>query len=266
MIRKFLWKLWLRLNLMTLEVDDDYYAEVSTAGHTLRNEDIARRIVDEGSEIKYNTLFSIINQVDLIKREALLSGTSVQDGIAHFMPRVTGNWPGGIQHFDPANHRITLSITPVAELSKALAEEVEIEVLGIRDSGAYIGLVTDLSTGLADGTIVRGTNFAIEGIKVKIEPDDGKDETLGIFLIPEKTTDPTVHITSRLVENRAAKVVALLPAGMKEGKYNLRIVTRYSNGKTLLKEARTLDYPKPLNVVADSLIRTQVKNTQPETE
>ena len=30
----------------------------------LRNEDIAKRIVSEGSEIKYDTLLSIINQHD----------------------------------------------------------------------------------------------------------------------------------------------------------------------------------------------------------
>ena len=64
------WKVWLRLNLLTKDVDNDYTAEVSTMKNSLRNEDIAQRIVDEGSEIKYDTLLSIINQHDRIIREA----------------------------------------------------------------------------------------------------------------------------------------------------------------------------------------------------
>lgn len=39
------WKVWLKLNLLTKDVDNDYMAEVSTVGKTTRNEDIARRIV-----------------------------------------------------------------------------------------------------------------------------------------------------------------------------------------------------------------------------
>lgn len=68
------WKVWLRENLMTKDVDNDYYAEVSTEKNTLRNEDIARKIVEEGSEIKYDTLLSVINQHDRIIRTALQQG------------------------------------------------------------------------------------------------------------------------------------------------------------------------------------------------
>ena len=71
------WKVWLRLNLLTKDVDNDYTAEVSTMKNSLRNEDIAQRIVDEGSEIKYDTLLSIINQHDRIIREAVADGYSV---------------------------------------------------------------------------------------------------------------------------------------------------------------------------------------------
>ena len=105
MAKKFLWKLWLRLNLMTKDVDNDYYAEVSTAGHTMRNEDLAQRIIDEGSEIKFDTLVAIFNHGDRLKREALLAGTSVLDGIAHFTPRVTGNWVGATHRFDTSARR-----------------------------------------------------------------------------------------------------------------------------------------------------------------
>ena len=53
----------MNLNLLTQDIENDYTTEVSTVGKTSRNEDIAKRIVEEGSEIKYDTLLSIINQM-----------------------------------------------------------------------------------------------------------------------------------------------------------------------------------------------------------
>lgn len=41
------WKVWLKPNLLTKDVDNDYIAEVSTSKQTLRNEDIAQRIVTQ---------------------------------------------------------------------------------------------------------------------------------------------------------------------------------------------------------------------------
>lgn len=68
------WKVWLRLNLLTADVDNDYIAEVSTTKTTLHYEELARRIVAEGSEIKYDTLLSILSQRDRIVRQALQEG------------------------------------------------------------------------------------------------------------------------------------------------------------------------------------------------
>lgn len=43
------WKVWLKPNLLTKDVDNDFIAEVSTSKQTLRNEDIAERIVTQFS-------------------------------------------------------------------------------------------------------------------------------------------------------------------------------------------------------------------------
>jgi hypothetical protein len=77
-IFRFFWKVWLRLNLLTKDVDNDYIAEVSTAGKTsLRSTDIARRIKDAGSELKYEIILSVLDQGDRIIREQVQAGYSV---------------------------------------------------------------------------------------------------------------------------------------------------------------------------------------------
>jgi hypothetical protein len=239
---KFLWKVWLRLNLLTKDVDNDYTAEVSTIGNTKRNEDIARTIIEEGSEIKYDTLLSVLNQRDRIERQMVQQGSSVQTGNVRLSPRVSGSWLGSSAKFDPNVHKKTLDATITAEMREAL-EEVGIEILGVKDSGAYIGLVTDTFTGLTDGTITANEDIMIEGDKLKIMPEN--DTKVGIFFIDKDGKETPV--TRRLTQNDPKKIIARVPA-LPTGDYILRVVTRFSSSSSLVNEPRAIEYTKMLIV------------------
>ncbi|MDL2314937.1 DUF4469 domain-containing protein [Bacteroidales bacterium OttesenSCG-928-C19] len=239
---KFFWKVWLRLNLLTTEVDNDYTAEVSTIGNTKRNEDIAKEIGNEGSEIKYDTIVSILNQRDRIERQMVQQGSSVQTGNVKLSPRVSGTWLGSSAKFDPAVHKITLDATITTEMRNALAE-VGVEVLGVKDSGAYIGLVTDTLTGQTDGFITPNDDILIEGEKLKIVPED--DDQVGIFFVDDNGN--STQVTRRITQNDPKKLLARVP-DLPNGEYTLQVITRYSTGPTLLNEARVIEYPKKLTV------------------
>lgn len=239
-MKRFFWKVWLKLNLLTKEVDNDYIAEVSAVGRTLHNADIARIIEESGSELQYETLLDILNRADRIRREKLQEGYNVQTGVCHHAPRVLGNWRAG-STYDPQTHRITLDNTLTAEMREAL-EEVGVEVLCIRDSGAYIGLVTDITTGATDGTLTPGGQIVIKGEKIKVEPDTD-DPAIGVFLT-DGATD--WHITP-LAVNHPREIITVIPA-VAAGDYTLYISTRYAGGKTLLKEPRRITYGTTLRV------------------
>lgn len=241
-IIKFFWKVWLRLNLLTKDVDNDYTAEVSTVGNTKRNEDIARTIIEEGSEIKYDTLVNILNQRDRIERSMVQQGNSVQTGNVKLTPRVSGPWVGANAKFDSAIHKITLDATLTNEMREALTE-VGVEVLGVKDSGAYIGLVTDAATGLAGGTITAGDDIIIEGDKIRVAPDG--EAGLGVFFVD--SAGAAVPVTRRFTQNDPKKVIARVPA-LPAGEYTLQIVTRFSTNSVLLNDARTIEYNKKLVV------------------
>ena len=238
------WKVWLKPNLLTKDVDNDYIAEVSTSKETLRNEDIARRIVNEGSEIKYDTLLSIINQHDRIIREAVCDGYSVLTGVAQFSPRVTGTWIGRSANFDPSVQKLTLDMVLSKEMREALSE-VGVEVLGVKEGGgAAIGLVTDTLTEATDGTITPGEDILIEGTKIKVV---GDEELCGIYFIPRDAPEETIYkVERRLTQNDPSRIIARVPATMAPGAYTLRIVTQFSTATTTLKEPRTLEYETPL--------------------
>ena len=241
-MKRFFWKIWLKLNLLTPDVDNDYTAEVSTVGNTKRNEDIANAIIEDGSEIKYDTLFDILNRRDRIERRMLQEGNSVQTGNVRLAPRVSGSWIGSSANFDPTVHKLTFDATITNGLREALTE-VGVEVLGIKDSGAFIGLVTDTATGSTNGNITPNDDIMIEGGKLRIAPDGDPD--LGIFFI--NSAGVASHVTRRLTQNDPKKVITRVPA-LPAGEYTLRIVTKFSNSTQLLKEARTIEYERKLIV------------------
>ncbi len=241
------WKVWLTPNLLTKDVDNDYIAEVSTSKQTLRNEDIAQRIVDEGSEIKYDTLLSIINQHDRIIREAVCDGYSVLTGVGQYSPRVTGNWIGKSANFDPSVNKLTLDMTLSKDMRDALAT-VGVEVLGVKEGGgASIGLVTNTLDGNTDGYITPGDDILIEGAKIKVA---GDEELCGVYFVLRDAAEETIHkVERRLTQNNPSRIIARVPATLEPGSYTLRIVTQYTNsGSTLLKEPRTIEYELPLVV------------------
>ena len=155
---------------------------------------------------------------------------------------MSGTWIGENAKYDASVHKITLDSTITVEMRTAL-EEVGIEILGTKNSGAYIGLVTDTFTGLNDGTITANDDILIEGDKIRIAPEGEAD--LGIFFIDASGTGTAV--TRRLTQNDPKKLLARVP-DLPAGEYTLRIVTRYSSSTVLLNEARVIDYSKKLIV------------------
>jgi hypothetical protein len=246
MARRFTWKVWLLPNLMTKDVPNDNIADVSTAGHTKHNEDIARQIVEERSELRYETILGVLSERDAIERKYLLKGFSVQTGNVHLSPRVRGNWVGADPLFDHHAHKITMDATPTADMRKALEEEVGVEVLGKKaDGGARIGLVTDTTTGKTDGTVTPGGSITIDGVKIKVAP--AGEAGTGVFFVAadgtetQDNTPPVVNEPKRIICR-----VPALPAGM----YTLQIRTRYTHGgNEQLKQTRTINYEIPLTVL-----------------
>ena len=158
---KHTWKAFLQHNHLT-ESEKDLRASVSTLGkRALRNADIARLIKQEGSEFQTETLLKILNVSDRIIREQIQRGHSVLTGAAQFTPRIQGTWIGASAKFNPAVHRIGLHIIPSAEM-RAAFREIGVDVLGMKPGGAFIGLVTDTTTGLADGTMTSGDDIRIK--------------------------------------------------------------------------------------------------------
>ncbi|MDR1646230.1 MAG: DUF4469 domain-containing protein [Tannerellaceae bacterium] len=240
MIKRFFWKVWLRVNPLASSDDKSYVAEVSTEGRTLHNSDIARMIVDAGSEIKYETLLAVINETDLLRSEKLCEGYCIQTLICRLAPQVLGAWPHATTTYDPEAHKVTLGVRLTAQMRDRL-RNVRVEVLGLRPGDAFIGRVTDVSTGLIDGTISPEGSLIIEGRRIKVTPSG--EAGLGVFL----TDGLTVYPLPASAINYPKKIVTVLPS-LPPGSYSLYILTRFVDALTLLNEPRRIDYNGTLTV------------------
>ncbi|MDR2536872.1 MAG: DUF4469 domain-containing protein [Treponema sp.] len=247
MAKKSSWKVWLKRNHLTRDVENDFIAEVSTIGETLRNDDIAARIVAGRSELRLETIMSILTARDEIVRDAIVKGTAVQDGCVRIAPRINGNWIGVSHAFDPQAHKIGIDVAPSTELRAAL-ETVGVEVLGEKDSGAFIGLVTDVTTGKTDGAITPDEDIIVIGDKLKIQPEGEAD--VGVFFVDANGLE--TRVTRKLTENLPKKLVFRIPL-LPAGSYSLKVVTRFSKSNVLLQEPRTITYEFPLTVQTPSV-------------
>jgi hypothetical protein len=91
--------------------------------------------------------------------------------------------------------------SPAPEL-RAVLETVGVDVLGEKDSGALIGLVTDVTTGKTDGTITPGEDIVVTGDKLKVAPED--DNTLGVFFVNAAGAETRVTRNSRKTSPNAS--------------------------------------------------------------
>jgi hypothetical protein len=97
---------------------------------------------------------------------------------------------------------------------------------------------------LTVGTVTPDGDLVIEGEKIKIAPVN--EEGLGLFFVASDESETPV--THPLTQNDPKKIVCRVPAALPADTYTLKIVTRYSNGTTMLKEPRTIVYGQALTV------------------
>ena len=238
---KFKWQFFLRDNPLTKDDTKDCIAEVNIQD-SVRNEDIAQLVIDEGSEIKKDTLIYVFNQRDRLVFDSLKSGKSVINHYYQLLPRILGVFASKSALFDTKLHKLVIEMILTSFGRKEL-ESVTVESLGPKQQVAYIGLVADTLTDKTDGSITPNDDIRVTGNLIKVSGDNPE---VGVYFVPEDGKDP-IKITRKLTTNDPSQLLVRVPA-LEDGKYTLRIVTQYSQSNTTLKEPRTLEYSTALVV------------------
>lgn len=225
------------------EVLGDYSARIRNTG-TVRNPQIADRILARGSEFRKDTIINILNMGDEEKVKAVAEGKSVVDGTGQLLMQLKGAFDADNAPFDSTKHSLVVAYIPGKNMRAAL-KNVLIETRKAT-TGPSIGKITDPTTGKVNETITPSLPLIIDGANIKIAGTGEKAASLGVFFVSEDETATTPAIL--IVHNNPSQLTVVAPA-LGEGQYFVELRTQYSSGSgTLVKEPRTSRYPLLLTV------------------
>jgi hypothetical protein len=215
---------------------NDYTARVQLNG-TLYNSDVARRITAQRSELRHETIVSILQMADEIKRSAIASGFSVIDGVAQMRPSVPGRFEGAAAAFNPAVHSKSVIMMPSPEMNRAM-QASKVVILGAATTGPVINRVEDVFSGTENRLITPGRNLRIYGQRLRIAGNDSG--VVGVWFVCADESSKRIRIDDRdLVDNEPSRLTLVVPA-LEPGGYFVEIVTQSStNTKQMIREPRT---------------------------
>jgi hypothetical protein len=172
---------FIKLNLrpwrLSTTSENEYVAEVIYSGKTMDNKEVAAEVARRIGVVSEDVVLSVLNCRDEVALEAIVSGKPVQDGIGRQAIKVTGPWIGDMREFNRDIHKVTVGLT-LTDRAREEVGKVGFGVLGDTPAPAYIGRVTDVTTGRTDNYITIGGDIIIEGKRIKLAPLRARSESL----------------------------------------------------------------------------------------
>jgi hypothetical protein len=203
-----------------------------------------------GANIDIEDIIHFYNQIIEEIEYQLCDGYAVDMGPVAVYPRVGGTW----KHVNEAGQHED-DIGFVAHIRNQLARlknDITLICDGMAANPAYIDEVLDVFTGNINETLTINRNLVITGQNIQVSGELTED--CGLFLVytsPTSGLEMPLVIQGPFVQNSRNKIVALVPEGVTPGmELAVRIVTKYSNGSTILKEPRIIDFKTKLTVLA----------------
>jgi hypothetical protein len=183
-----------------------------------------------------------------IDEEEMLEGYLVQTPNFNICQSVTGIFDPNRPEFNREVNKLGFSVTMNKSLLNKL-KNVNVEIIGTHDTTilSHISGIKDPSTRKEDDTFTVGKTLFIYGQRIRIlgEPQvnpDAIEAGIGVFFVPP--TGATVQVPALgIYQNDPSFVQVEVPSTLaKNTLFTLRIVTRYTDGGSLLKTPRVIEY------------------------
>lgn len=235
-------KAYLYDNLLTPD-PNDFVARVSSE-RSLSVADICHSAATRGGADVSDAAMS--HAVELFLKEMayrLCDGFAVNTGYFTAMPVVRGVFLNPNETFDPQRHTLQFQFTQ-GELMRREIEDVEVKIMGVAETGLYIGQVEDMKSRTVNEVLTPGFNLRVTGTKLRVV---GDKPGVGIFFRETATNTATKVDEADIVINNPSELMIIIPA-LPAGTYQLEVTTQYSTGNKLLKEVRSAVFDRPLTV------------------
>ena len=224
------------------ENPNDYSARVISE-RSLNVKEICKTAVNRGGAA--STAEAMEHNVTLFLKEMayqLLDGYSVNTGYFTANAQVRGVFDSPRETFDPQKHSVLFRFNQGEALRREIPG-VEVQIMGVGESGIIISHVVDVKTGSVNDLLTPGGTLKIRGGKLKIA---GDSPDVGVSF--EDEAGNAVRVEERdIIVNNPSELIVHIPA-LPAGKYQLVICTQFSGSSMALKEPRTAVYEKVFTV------------------
>jgi hypothetical protein len=230
-------------NVLT-EDPNDYMARIHSEA-SLKVDDVSQSAVKRGgANISAAAMTHAVNL--WLKEFAYRScdGFSVNTGWFTVQPVIRGVFNSPNEKFNPAKHTVVFDFQQGSLMRRELAG-VQVQIMGVADTSAFIAQVTDVKTGSVNDLLTPNRNLRISGSKIKIAGDSPGN---GVWFVNSDTQQRTKVDPTDMVTNNPSELIIVIPA-LPAGIWQLEVVTQFSTGgKQTLKEPRTATFDKILTV------------------
>ena len=231
----------LRENLLT-PAPGNYMAQVADVrSYTL--DEIINLMMEKGSSVTRADAAAVLQVYGEVCALLVANGAALNTPLMNASMSISGVFDGANDSFDRRRHAVNLNMTAGTLLRDALAS-VKCEKTQIASTDPYITEVKDVVSDTVNAALTKGGIVQITGSRLKF---DAKDETQGIFFVPE--TGAPVRATV-VAENKPARLTALIPQTLDAGIRYIEIRTKLLDNNKSLKTMKVGRFAKPLTVTA----------------
>ena len=225
-------------NMLTDRPDD--YSAQTHAVDSLDKEAIIARILKRGTTVTKTDVLAVFNGMEEVIADALLEGNTINLPLFNTSFSISGVFESPLDVFDGNRHKLNINLTKGVLLREA-EKSVKFEKTSTTIPLPQIQEVKDSISGAVNETLTPNGVVEVRGYNLKIE---GDDPACGLWFVAANGTE-TKAVT--FIENKPSRIIAMIPA-LPADKYQIKVVSQYSNGIKLLKTPKLFIYPKTLTV------------------
>ncbi|MDR1984449.1 MAG: DUF4469 domain-containing protein [Prevotellaceae bacterium] len=234
---------WLYDNMLT-ENPNDYVARVNSERSLSVNDICESAVARGGADVSAAAMEHAVNLFLKEMGYRLCDGFSINTGWFTASVHIKGVFNNPQESFNPQKHKVLFEFHQGSTLRKEL-ELVNVEIVGVAETGAMIAQVNDVKTGSINDLLTPNRNLIISGHKIKIAGDSA---TNGIYFVNNDTQEISKVDPTDIITNNPSELIIVIPA-LATGAYRLEVTTQYGgNSKQLLKEPRTATFDRTLTV------------------
>jgi hypothetical protein len=219
-------------SVLTQRKDDRVGRAVSTG--SMKIDDLIEIAKSRRSDISPQLMRAVYDILREVALEEVCNLKHVEFGLTHNRIGVNGIFIGDHPSWDSAVNSLSLVSVAAADVREAITG-IEVEILGMAQSGTFINTLTDVASGEVNSRITPGGGVNLAGARIRIA---GDAPGIGLYLTEIKTETVTKIPTTSMLANEPSKITFIVPADLPAGDYRLSLVTQFAHSG-MLKEPRT---------------------------